>query len=68
MLPDLKTMTTEEKLLTMKSLWNDMRQNFQNSTESKEICALLDKRLARVESGEAELLDWEKVKGSIGRR
>lgn len=61
-------MTTEEKLLTMKSLWDDMRQNFENSAESKEICALLDKRVARVESGEAELLDWEKVKGSIGRR
>lgn len=61
-------MTTEEKLLTMKSLWDDMRQNFENSSESKEICALLDKRVARVESGEAELLDWEKVKGSIGRR
>lgn len=68
MLPDVKTMTTEEKLLTMKSLWDDMRQNFENSAESKEICALLDKRVARVESGEAELLDWEKVKGSIGRR
>lgn len=68
MLPDVKTMTTEEKLLTMKSLWDDMRQNFENSAESKEICSLLDRRVARVESGEAELLDWEKVKGSIGRR
>ena len=68
MIPDLKDMTLEEKLLTMRNLWNDMRQNLENSDESEEIFALLDNRVARIESGEAELLDWDKVKGSIGRR
>lgn len=68
MIPDVKTMTTEEKLLTMRNLWDDMRQNLDHSVESKEICALLDERVARVESGEAELLNWDKVKGSIGRQ
>lgn len=68
MLPDVKTMTTEEKLLTMMSLWDDMRQTFENSAESEEIHTLLDKRAARIESGEAEVLDWDTVKGSIGRR
>lgn len=67
MLPDLKTMTIEEKLLTMKNLWDDMRQTFENAGESEEVCALLDERTARVESGEAELLDWDRVKGGIGR-
>lgn len=61
-------MTTEEKLLTMRSLWEDMRQNLEESVESIEICSLLDERVARVESGKAELLNWDKVKGSIGRR
>lgn len=67
MVPDVKTMTTEEKLLTMKALWEDMREGFDDSTESEAVCALLDERVARVDSGEAELLDWDKVKGSIGR-
>ena len=68
MIPDLKAMTLEEKLLTMRNLWSDMRQNLENSDESGEIFALLDNRVARIESGEATLLDWDKVKGSIGRR
>ena len=68
MVPDLKTMTLEEKLLTMRNLWSDMRQNLEDSHESEEVFALLDHRVARIESGEAKLLDWDKVKGSIGRR
>ena len=68
MIPDLKVMTLEEKLLTMRSLWDDMRQNIENSTETEDICTLLDNRVTRIESSEAELLDWDKVKGSIGRR
>ena len=68
MIPDLKLMTLEEKLLTMRNLWDDMRKNLEDSTESKDICTLLDNRFTRIESGEAELLDWDRVKGSIGRR
>ena len=36
--------------------------------ESEEICSLLDECASRVESGVSELLDWDQVKGSIGRR
>ncbi len=68
MIPDIKAMTMEEKLLTMRNLWEDMRENLDDSIESKEICSLLDERVSRVESGKAELLDWDQVKGSIGRR
>ena len=67
MLPDVKNMTKEEKFLTMRNLWEDMRNSVSNSPESSEIVELLDHRTARVQSGEAELLDWDKVKGSIGR-
>lgn len=67
MLPNVKNMTKEEKLLTMRNLWEDMRQELEGSPETPEIIDLLDQRIARVESGEAELLDWDKVKGSIGR-
>lgn len=67
MLPDVKNMTKEEKFLTMRNLWEDVRGSVSNSPESPEIIELLDQRAARVQSGEAELLDWDKVKGSIGR-
>lgn len=67
MLPDVTKMTNEEKLLTMRNLWEDMRANVSNSPEGPEIIELLNQRASRVESGEAELLDWDIVKGSIGR-
>ena len=67
MLPDLTKMTKEEKLLTMRNLWEDMRHGVENSPETPEIIELLNQRSARIKSGEAELLDWDKVKGSIGR-
>jgi len=60
-------MTKEEKLLTMRNLWEDMRESVSDAPETPEITELLDDRVARVESGEAELLDWDTVKGSIGR-
>jgi hypothetical protein len=67
MIPDVKSMTKEEKLLTMRNLWEDMRSDISTAQETPEIIELLDQRSARIESGEAELLDWNKVKGSIGR-
>lgn len=67
MIPDLKSMTKEEKLLTMRNLWEDMRSHICATSETPEIIDLLDQRTARIESGEAELLEWDKVKGSIGR-
>lgn len=67
MLPDVKNMTKEEKLLTMRNLWEDMRENISSAPETSEIIELLDQRIARVESGEAALLNWDEVKGSIGR-
>ena len=67
MIPDVKSMTKEEKLLTMRNLWEDMRGDISAASETPEIIDLLDRRSARIQSGEAELLEWDKVKGSIGR-
>jgi hypothetical protein len=67
MIPDVKSMTKEEKLLTMRNLWEDMRSDISATPETPEIIDLLDQRVARIASGEAELLEWDQVKGSIGR-
>jgi len=48
----------------MRNLWKEI----DNSPETPEGTDLLDRRADRIELGEAELLDWDKVKGSIGRR
>ena len=60
-------MSLEDKMLTMSALWLDLRETVEASVETPEICRILDNRVARVESGEAELLDWDEVKGSLGR-
>ena len=67
MIPVFKTMSLEDKMLTMSALWLDLRETVEASVETPEICRILDNRVARVESGEAELLDWDEVKGSLGR-
>ena len=67
MIPDVKGMSLEDKMLTMNALWNDLRETFESSGETDQIKSLLDQRVSRLDSGEAELLDWDDVKGSIGR-
>lgn len=67
MIPDVSSLTREEKFLMMKSLWEDMQDEINAGPETPEIMELLDQRKARMESGESELLDWDEVKGSIGR-
>ena len=68
MIPDIKSLSQEEKFLTMKNLWEDMRDQIAKTPETPEIISLLEERFKRVQSGEAQLLDWDEVKGSIGRR
>jgi len=67
MIPEVSSLTKEEKFLMMRSLWEDMRNEINSGPETPEIIELLDQREARLESGEAELLNWDEVKGSIGR-
>ena len=68
MIPDIKSLSQEEKFLTMKNLWEDMRDQIAKTPATPEIISLLEERFKRVQSGEAQLLDWDEVKGSIGRR
>ena len=67
MIPEVSSLTREEKFLMMRDLWEDMRNDISAGPETPEIIELLSQREARIESGEAELLDWDDVKGSIGR-
>lgn len=53
-------MTKEEKLLTMRNLWEDMRESINNASETSEIIELLDQRVTRLKSGEASKTPYRK--------
>jgi hypothetical protein len=51
----------------MAAIGEDMRDHYEEAPISQEVIDLLKERQARVNSGEARLLDWEQVKFAIGR-
>ena len=51
----------------MEAIWEDFRDRFDRLEVSPQQKDLLDRRRTRVQQGEAQLLDWESVKGTIGR-
>jgi hypothetical protein len=63
---DIKSLPIEEKFLIMETLWEEMRDLYEQSEIPQAHKDLLDLRRARVESGEAKLVDWDSVKSSIG--
>jgi predicted small metal-binding protein len=64
---EIRTMPTDEKVRLMEAIWEDMRDHYEESPISQEVIDTLKERQARVERGEAHLLDWDKVKFAIGR-
>jgi putative addiction module component (TIGR02574 family) len=63
----ISNLSATEKLQLMEALWDDMRQKADDCEIPPEHLEILDARWARVESGESTLLDWDKVKHSIGK-
>jgi uncharacterized FAD-dependent dehydrogenase len=64
---EIRTLPTDEKVRIMAAIWEDMRDHDDEAPISQEVIDLLKERQARVNSGEAQLLDWDKVKFAIGR-
>jgi putative addiction module component (TIGR02574 family) len=64
---DVKALPIDRKLQIMEAIWEDFRDRFDRVEVSPQQKDLLDRRRARVQKGEAQLLDWESVKGTIGR-
>ncbi|HYG36490.1 MAG TPA: addiction module protein [Clostridia bacterium] len=65
---DVKALSVEQKILIMEAIWEDFRDRFHRMELSERQKDLLDRRRARVQEGKAQLLDWDSVKSSIGRR
>ena len=64
---EIKGLPIEQKLRIMKALWEDLRERFEQSEIPERHKKLLDQRRERVRTGQARLLDWDSVKGTIGR-
>jgi hypothetical protein len=64
---EIRTLTPDEKVRIMSAIWEDMRDHYDGAPISQEVIDLLKDRQARVDRGEAQLLDWDKVKFAIGR-
>ncbi|MGF1679558.1 MAG: addiction module protein [Candidatus Methylacidiphilales bacterium] len=64
---EIRTLPIDEKVRIMAAIWEDMRDHYEEVPISQEVIDLLKERQARVNRGEAHLLDWDKVKFAIGR-
>jgi len=64
---EIKRLPTEEKFLMMETLWDDLREHYEQAEIPESHQDLLRSRRQRVQSGESKLLDWDDVKSSIGR-
>jgi putative addiction module component (TIGR02574 family) len=64
---DVKALPIDRKIQIMEAIWEDFRDRFDRLDVSPQHKDLLNRRRARVQQGEAQLLDWESVKGTIGR-
>ncbi len=64
---DVKALPIERKIQIMEAIWEDFRDRFDRWELSQQHKELLDRRRARVHEGAAQLLDWESVKGTIGK-
>lgn len=64
---EIRTLPPDEKVRIMAAIWEDMRDHYEEAPISQEVIDLLKDRQARVHRGEAQLLDWDKVKFAIGR-
>ncbi len=64
---DVRALSVERKIQIMEAIWEDFRERFERSAISPQQKELLDRRRARVREGSARLLDWDSVKGTLGR-
>lgn len=64
---EIKALPVDQKLQIMEAIWEDFRDRFDRMDIPQQQKDMLDHRRARVREGSASLLDWDAVKGTIGR-
>jgi putative addiction module component (TIGR02574 family) len=61
----LHQLSTNEKLILMEQLWTDLSNDPASIPVPAWHQEILDERIAEVQNGTAELLDWEVVKQEL---
>lgn len=64
----LDKMTVREKLQVMETIWEDLSKNSDDLPSPAWHQDALEEREARIASGQAKFVDWEKAKKEIRRR
>ena len=64
---EVKGWPMAQKIQVMEAIWEDLRDRFERVPPSPRVQDLLDRRRDRVREGAALVLDWERVKSTIGR-
>jgi putative addiction module component (TIGR02574 family) len=64
---EIKRLPLDEKIRLMEALWDDLRERFERAEIPESVKRLLDERRERMRSGKAQVLDWDSVKGTLGR-
>jgi predicted small metal-binding protein len=59
---EIRTLPIDEKVRIMAAIWEDMRDHHEEAPISQDVIDLLKERQAQVNRGEAQLLEWDKVK------
>ena len=61
----LDKMTTEEKLLALEEIWEDLCRTSENIPSPAWHVSVLEERQQRVEDGSAAFIDWARAKQNI---
>ncbi|MDZ7718373.1 MAG: addiction module protein [Balneolaceae bacterium] len=64
---EVKNLSTEEKLLLMEALWNDLSEKIESMEIPERHKEILDEREKKIQAGEAKFVDWEKAKKQINK-
>jgi hypothetical protein len=64
---EVGALPVERKIQIMEAIREDFRERFERSWIFPQQKQLLDRRRARAREGAARLLDWDSVKGTLGR-
>ena len=66
-LAEVTMLSLREKLQIMEAIWIDLRQHVETLDIPASHLHILEERSARVAEGKSALLDWDKVKHTIGK-
>ena len=64
---DVRKLTAEEKLQIMETIWEDFQDRFGQMEISDERTSCWISDAPEYAEGKARLLDWDEVKGTVGR-